>query len=89
MAAEIVVIGLAVVVSYLLYRFRQDSTESLFKRIQTLRTIIFGTAALIVALYLVSSGYLPYMIIGGIAVAYGVLWILFEEPHDEIRGWLP
>lgn len=84
MAAELLVVLAAVGVAYGLYRFRRSSARSLFTFIRDARAVIGGVIGVVVAVVLIGSGYLPYMLIGGALVVYGTLYLLFEDPHERL-----
>jgi hypothetical protein len=84
MAAELLVIGLAIGVGYGLFRLDPALARTAYERIKAARRVVFGLVAALTALVLIASGYLPYMAIGGFVIAYGTLVVLFEEPHEAV-----
>lgn len=84
MAAELVIILAAVAAAIALVMADKETTERWFRRIAAARAVIFGVLSVIVALFLVGSGSPMLMLLGFAALVYGVLWIVFESPHDAV-----
>jgi uncharacterized membrane protein len=84
MPAEFIVVLAAVGVAYALYRFRRDTAVSVFTTVRDARAVLSAVVGIIVALVLIGSGYLPYMILGALLIAYGVLYLLVEDPHERV-----
>lgn len=78
------VIILAVGVGLGYYRLDPAGARRAYEVIKGARRLIFGLVAVVTALVLIGSGYLPYMLFGAFVIAYGTLVIVFEEPHQEV-----
>lgn len=89
MAAELVIIGLAIVTALVLMRRYPDATLRWFNRIRAARALVFGLFSLAVAMVFISSGSLLLMTVGGLMLLYGVVWILVDDVTETVMEALP
>lgn len=75
----VVVVVFAVLTGFLLMRRYPDVTLRWFNRIRMARGLIFGVSSLAIAFAFISSGSLLLMLVGGLMLLYGVLWILVDD----------
>lgn len=82
--AVAVVVAAAVVLWYLF----PEATERWLTRVLLARKIVFGAGAVILALFLLSTGAFGLMVIGGAVLLLVVLYVL-EDPNGELEEYLP
>lgn len=87
--STLAVVGAVVGATVAVYLLFPEAVKSAFQTIRMARQLVFGVAAVIVALVLIGTGSPALMLVGAFGVAYGVLWILVDEPHESIAGLLP
>lgn len=87
MALIATVIVLAVVGTFLaLYRYKPQWTQRWFERIEWIRVIGWTTIVLGFAFVLIASGSLGMIVVGALALGYGVLYVLERDLLDMLAG---
>lgn len=89
MPAELFAIAAAVIGALALIRFFPEETRRWFKRIRKARMVVFGIFGVLVALAFISSGSPLLMLVGGLMLLYGVLWLIFDDVLDSVLELLP
>lgn len=85
MATELaLVLAVVIAVGYALARWFPETTQRWFNRARTARSLLFGAAAIVIAIVLVSSGSVLLVLVGGLMLLYGVLWVLFDRPAQSL-----
>lgn len=79
MSELLVVAAIAAAVAYLLAQ-NQDLAE----RILFGRKVVFGVLGIIFAFILISTGVWSLMLVGGLMLTVGFLWVFTNEPHQEM-----
>lgn len=74
----------AIVAALALWRLYPDAVERWLVRILTAKRVLFGIGMVILALFLLSTGALGLMVLGGIIIALIVLYVISDP--DEIRA---
>lgn len=84
MAATTLLVLAVVAVTVGIYWLFPDAVARTFRRAQQARQLIFGIIAVITALVLLGSGSPVLMLIGALGIAYGVIWLLVDDPLDSL-----
>lgn len=82
MAAELVVLALAIGVGVVLTRYFPTVTRRWFGRIVAARRIVFVVVGILLALVFISSGSGILMLIGFFMLLYGILYVILDP-----EGW--
>ena len=84
-----VVLGVIVVVlvALALWYFFPEATEKWLTRVLVARKIVFGAGLIILSLFLLSTGALGLMLVGGTILLLIVLYLL-DDPNGELEAYL-
>lgn len=83
MAAELFALVAAVVVAGVLVWTKPETTKRWYQSLTKMKNAIVGVLSVIVALFLISTGVPTLILLGFASLVFGVLWIVFDEPHKE------
>lgn len=88
MISSLLIIAVLFGVAYVLVTRYPTRTRRWYQRFSTSRRLIFGLFTLVFAWFLLASGVL-YLVIAGAAIFFAVaLWVLLEDPQQEVRQWI-
>lgn len=83
-----IAVTVAVVIAFILHRLYPKTTRRWVKRIRITRQVVWGAFLLLLSLVLLRSGSVLFVVLGAFIIGYGVLLVLFEEPHEDIRNFI-
>lgn len=83
MAAELFALVVAIGVAGVLVWTKPRTTKRWYQRLTAMKNAIVGVLSVVVALFLISTGVPTLILIGFASLVFGVLWIVFDEPHKE------
>lgn len=65
-----------------------DTMEKWYVRITTTKEIVIGVGGFAISVVLIGSGNPYFVVIGGMSLIYGVLWLVFDKPHETVRDYV-
>lgn len=82
-----IILAIIFAILVLVYVF-PDTMEKWYKRITTTKEIVIGIGGFAVSVVLIGSGNLYFVALGGASLIYGVLWLVFDRPHEAVKSYV-
>lgn len=76
-----------IVTALLLWHFFPEGTEKWLTRVLIARKLVFGVGLIILSLFLLSTGALGLMLVGGLILLLIVLYLL-DDPNGELETYI-
>lgn len=79
-------VAVAIAAALILWYLYPDAVERWLVRILTAKRVVFGVGAVILSLFLLSTGSFGLMVLGGVILAL-IVWYLLEDPDGIIADY--
>lgn len=86
--SAIIVLFSVILIIVILVNYFPNATEKWFKRVLRVRRIGLATGLIIISILFLATGVIFLQIIGGVALGYAFLTILFDPQLSDVRKTL-
>lgn len=88
MLSVLFLIALVFAIGYLAVTRRPDWTKRWFRRFWAVRSVLFALFWLTLGFFAIASGVFPLVLFGMAIYLVAALYILVENPQEQVKAWM-